>query len=632
MALFCPMTALAEDSLLERDVLPILARNCLGCHGGLVKEGGLDLRTLPAMLKGGESGPAIEKGAAARSELWKQIASDNMPAGDDREKLSPADKALIKRWIDDGLPTVSERQKDVDPLLTPGQVHKPLEVATAIDRHVESFLQASGLQAVGVCDDEAFLRRVTLDLSGHVPTAAEAVSFLDSKDQGKRQKLVETLLAKPDFGRQFGRTWREWICPPELPSNGNAGNQPYGQARAMGDWIGKKITAGDSWAQITREILTVQGKVGDHPQGIFYALVGRGGGTTADGSARAVARLFMGVQLQCARCHDDPYRDWAQSEHWGLAAFFGRSRGDFEKIEIGKGDSKKPGVIAIPGSAFKNQGQTIKAAFLRGAEYKVTRTDDLRPALADWLLTKENRFFSSSFVNRAWFYLFARGIVNPIDDFRDLNPPSHPGLMKMLSAEFAASNFDIKHLFRCLCNSRAYQRTSRLAPGGDARARSALTTAFGRMPMRLMTADVLYDSLKRAYGDDKLDLRTTIKDSTVGMAAPVGDAWLEFQRRFGINEEDATDFTHGVAQMLTMINHPRLHERSKSLDAHLKKNPQAEPDSVIEWLYLSTLSRRPTATESAEARAFVDKSTSRDVAFDGVLWMLVNRSEFLLIR
>ena len=622
----------AEESLLERDVLPILTKNCLGCHGGLKQEGGLDLRTMPSMLKGGESGPAIEKGHADRSELWKQIASDNMPSGDDREKLSAIDKGKIKAWIDAGMPTVSERQKDVDTLLSGPKRHEPKQVAEAVDQHIGGFLKAAGLKSVGLSDDAAFLRRVSLDLSGRVPTAEAAAKYLAAKAPDRRAKRIASLLGKPDFGKQFGRTWRDWICPPELPSGGNAGSQPYGQARALGDWIGKKLTEGGSWAEIAREILTVKGEIKKNPQVIFYALVGKNGKTTADGTSRAVASLFMGVQLQCARCHDDPYRDWSQREHWGLAAFFGRSQGDFNKIEIGKGASKKPGEISIPGSAFKNSGQTVKAAFLRGAEYEVKGTDDLRPPFADWLTARNNPFFARSLVNRVWFYLFARGIVNPIDDFRDLNPPSHPGLIKMLAGEFVASDFDVKHLFRCLCNSQAYQRTSRFAPGADQQTRSALTTAFGRMPMRLMAADVLFDSLKRAYGDEKLDLRTGITDSTVGMAAPVGDAWLEFQRRFGINENDATDFTHGVAQMLTMINHPRLQQRSKALDAFQKTAPDAGVDRTVEWLYLSTLSRRPSPEEASEAREFVEGAKDANKAYDGVLWMLVNRSEFLLIR
>jgi hypothetical protein len=233
-----------------------------------------------------------------------------------------------------------------------------------------------------------------------------------------------------------------------------------------------------------------------------------------------------------------------------------------------------------------------------------------------------------------WFYFFARGLVNPVDDFRELNPPSHPGLMKLLANEFSDSGFDVKHLIRCICNSQAYQRTSRVAAGTSDQTVAALTTGFSRMPLRVMTANVLYDSLKQAYGDPKLDLRGfDPKDGiTAGESSPVGDAYLEFLRRFGTNEEDATDFTHGIPQLLTMINHPRLLAGSKTLEAYLKANPKATPEQTVEWLYLGTLSRRPSADEQADAQKYLKKAGEPLKGHAGVLWMLVNRSEFLLVR
>lgn len=623
----------ADAPLLEHDVLPILTKNCMGCHGGLVKESGLDLRTLPAMIAGGDSGPAIEASHADRSELWKRIASDEMPSGDDREKLSAEDKAIIKAWIDAGLPTVSERQRNVDPLLSGDRKHQPLEVAGAVDRHIDAFLASSKLAPVARSDDSEFLRRLYLDLSGRVPTAEQAAGFLDGDDPDQREKLVDALLSAPEFGEQFGRTWRDWICPPELPSDMNGGKQPHQQARDFGKWLGEKFAAGESWDRITREILTVQGEIKKQPQVIFFGLVGQDGKATADGSARAAASLFMGVQLQCSRCHDDPFRDWSQREHWGLAAFFGRSQGDFKKIQVGKGVNKKPGEISIPNSAFKNSGTIVPAAFPGGDTFQAMNDDDLRKPFVDWLTRKDNPYFARAFANRLWFYLFSRGIVNPVDDFRELNPPSHPGLMKLLAGEFAASEFDIKHLFRCICNSQAYQRTSRIDARIDDQARSALTTAFGRMPLRVMTADMLYDSLKLAYGDPKLDLRGgTAQHNTSGESAAVGDPYLEFQRRFGTSEEDATDFTHGIAQMLTMINHPRLLSGSKATEEYLKKQPDASPDQVVDWLYLTTLSRRPVNEEAAAAVKYLSHVSDPVEAYDGILWMLVNNSEFILVR
>jgi len=622
-----PGNAIAQESLLERDVLPILTKQCLGCHGGLRQKGGLDLRTIPLMLKGGDSGPALKSGDANASEMWLRIAADEMPPGD--RKLSPAEKNHIKQWINQRLPTVAERQTNDDPLLPAGKKHSPSEVAAAIDQHLNKALAAANLKPVQRSDDAEFLRRAYIDLAGRVPIAEQAVAFLDSSETDKRAKLIDTLLATPQFGEQLGRTWRDWICPPELPSDGNGGAQPHKEAQNLGKWIGERFAAGDSWDRITREILTVDGEIKNKPQVIFFGLVGDGGKLTPDGSARAVAALFMGVQMQCAQCHDDPYRDWAQKDHWALAAFFSKINGGFNKVseDVAARNSTQ---ITIPKSAFKNSGTTVQAAFLGGKTFNLSKNEPLRPHFADWLTAKDNPYFARSFANRLWFYFFARGIVNPVDDFRELNPPTHPGLMKLLANEFVASGFDVKHLIRCLCNSEAYQRTSRVPAGMDEQTLAAVTAAYGRMPLRVMTADVLYDSLKLAYGDPKLDLRAIdAKDNTAGQSAPLADAYLEFLRRFGTNKEDATDFTHGIPQMLTMINHPRLLAGSKALENHRKTTPTPSAEQSVEWLYLSTLSRRPTNEEQEETMHYLQQSEN---SYIGVLWMLVNRSEYLLVR
>ncbi len=618
--------AKAQESLLERDVLPILTKNCLGCHGGLRQKGGLEMRTIPAMLKGGKAGPAVKVGDAHASEMWKRIANDDMPPGE--RKLTAAEKNHIKQWINNGLPTVAQRQKKDDPLLSAKDKHSPKQVAQAIDQHANNGLASAKLKAVPLSDDAEFLRRVYIDITGRVPTAEQALTFLDSKDADKRAKLIDDLLATPQFGEQLGRTWRDWICPPELPSDGNGGRQPHKEAQELGRWMGQRFAAGDSWGKITRDILTVDGEIKKHPQVIFFGLTGDGGRLTPDGSGRAVASLFMGVQLQCSQCHDDPYRDWAQKDHWALAAFFSKINGGFTKVSESTG---KNAAITIPKSAFKNTGMNVPAAFPGGKKFTPPNDGPLRVHLVDWLTARDNPFFARAFANRMWFYFFAHGIVDPVDDFRELNPPTHPGLMNLLANEFAASDFDVKHLIRCICNSDAYQRTTRVSKDMDEQTVAALTSAFGRMPMRIMTADQLYDSLKLAYGDPKLDLRAIDpKDgNTNGESAPVGDAYLEFLRRFGTNKDDTTDFTHGIPQMLTMINHPRLLSGSKALDSYRKANPKATPDQTVEWLYLSTLSRRPNAEERADAQRYLQRTSD---GFIGVLWALVNRSEYLLVR
>jgi hypothetical protein len=251
--------AAAADPLLERDVLPILAKQCMGCHGGLKKEGKLDLRTVAAMLKGGESGPAVKPGSIEQSILWKRISDDEMPEG--KNKLSAKEKSVLRQWISAGMPTLADRMgKQADPLLPAQKKYEPQQVAETIDRHINTTLASAKLKPAPRSDDAEFLRRVYLDLTGRVPTGQQAAAFLDDAHNDKRAKLIDTLLATPEFGEQFRRTWRDWICPPELPSDANGGKQPHREAQAFGKWLGERFAAGNSWDKIVREILTVEGK------------------------------------------------------------------------------------------------------------------------------------------------------------------------------------------------------------------------------------------------------------------------------------------------------------------------------------------------------------------------------------
>jgi hypothetical protein len=626
--LFC-VNSLFATPLFERDILPLFTKHCLVCHGGLKQKASLDMRTIPALLKGGESGAAVKPGHADVSKLWQLIANDEMPK--DGEKLSAEQKKLVHEWIAAGLPTVAQFQKVINPLLPAGNRHAPAQVAEAIDQHLDRALTAAKSKPTPPSNDSEFLRRIYLDLTGRVPTAAQATAFLDNSSKNKRETLIDALLNSPEFGEQFGRTWRDWVSPPELPSDPNTGKQPHKQTRDLGTWFGKRFMAGDSWDKIVREIITAEGDIIAKPQMIFYALTGEGGNATADGAARTVASLFMGAHLQCAQCHDDPYRTWSQRDYWGLSAFFGKTKADIRKIsdEPVKAGETKAGLITIPKTSFLNSGTEVRAAYLGETTLQPKNGVGLRSSLADWLTSKDNPYFARAFANRTWFYLLGRGIVHPVDDMRDLNPPSHPELLALLANEFTAANFDVRHLFRSICRSRAYQRTSRPPTGLDEAALADLTELFGRMPLRMMTAETLHDSLKLAYGNPKLDLRTSGLGNTNGESAAVGDANLEFQRRFCSNEEDPTDFTHGVPQMLTLLNHPNLLSGSKALEGFLKTNPA--PEKTVEWLYLSTLCRQPTPDELNDALNYIKKSKHPNTAYSGVLWMLVNRSEYLFI-
>ncbi len=527
-----------------------------------------------------------------------------------------------------------------------------------IDQQIQARLESLGLEAAPLCDEPDFLRRVYLDLTGRIPTAEQARSYLADNHPEKRRLLIDELLAREEYGDHFGRVWRDWIAPAELPSEGNGGNQPIKATQDLGYWFAGQFNAGRGWDQIVTDLLTVHGSLKDQPQGIYFSLVGDDlGQPQPAGIARNIGSLFLGVQLQCAECHDDPFKEWKQTDFWGMAAHFrhlgwkfsGRYFDNIDEFAPAansdkvKGNNKGKltlisdkaplGSITIPPSALKNAGDIVPAKLLQAAlDAETTQSAPLRPHFAAWLTARQNPYFARAAVNRMWGYFFARGILHPVDDFCTSNDPTHPELLQALTTEFAARDFNLRHLLRCLLNSQAYQRTSRIVSKASPAKETDLTTAFGRMPVRVMSADQLYESLRIALADPKLDLRNydERRARSFGESSPVADPYTEFTRLFVTNEEDPTDLTHGIPQYLALLNHPRLRSGGKQIEQ--LQRAKLEPAAAVETLYLGTLSRQPSDTERQEAVALLEKSSDQSRALAGILWMLVNRSDFLLIQ
>jgi hypothetical protein len=526
----------------------------------------------------------------------------------------------------------------------------------ALDRHVVDRLAELKIESGPSADEALFLRRVYLDVTGRIPSAAQARSFLDDTRPDKRRLLIDQLLASPEYGDHWGKVWRDWVAPAELPSEGNGGNQPIKATQDLGRWFAEQFNAGQGWDQIVTDLLTVRGELKQKPQAIYFSLVGNDRGEPEPaGIARNIGSLFLGVQLQCAECHDDPFKEWKQTDYWGLAASFrhlgwkfnGRYFDALDEIPYdeavqGKNNNnnnrnkwkfisdKAPlGSITIPPGALKNGGTIVPARFLQAVvSDSADQTPPLRPKFAEWLTSTDNPYFARAFVNRTWGYLFARGILHPIDDFCSSNDPTHPELLQELTTEFINHGHDIRHLLRCILNSQTYQRTSTAA----AQKPSAATTAFARMPVRVMSADQLYESLRLALADPKLDLRAydERRANSFGESSPVADPYTEFTRLFTTNEEDPADLTHGIPQYLALLNHPRLRNGGQVV-AQLQKM-KLEPAAAIEELYLGTLARKPNAEEAREGLALVSSTDDLQRGLSGLLWVLLNRSDFLLIQ
>ena len=630
-----PAVASAEPMVpaFEADILPILNSHCLQCHGGVHQKNGLDLRTLPAVLKGGKSGAAVVPGKPDESLLWKKLAKDEMPKTDN--KVSDANKKLIRDWIAAGAKGTEKKAETV----ATRPAKKPSEVAKFIDREIDAKLSAAKVPASPKADDAEFLRRASLDIAGKPPTTDKAAAFLADTSTNKREKLIDELLASEDYGRYFGERWVNVFYLTTV-------NQTPKPPEPFKEWLAKALNEGRAWDAITRDILTATGPLSDAPQGLFFYYNGDMNSQFAPKIlAGNVGQVYLGVQLQCAECHDHPFSAWKQTDFWSVAAFFGQSArmetvenkntpGVKERhIEEPKPGKKPPAplkeiAINIPNDGeARNGGKKVPAGFLDGTKLIADPTKSHRPPFAEWLTAKDNRMFARATANRFWAHFFGRGFVNPLNDFGDHNTPSHPALLDALADEFVASNFDVKHLIRCVCLSEAYQRTSRVAPGNE---KAEAETLFARMAPKVLTPEQVYDALCVALELSEIAPPPDPKKKPNPKAPPPPTPRAVFVAAFrGPGEADEpTELKLGVPHALKLMNENYYNTGGKVVDRVLAS--AKAPTDAVEQLFLAVLSRKPTADERQKFVTFVEKQKSPRDAYCRVVWVLLNSSEFML--
>jgi hypothetical protein len=505
----------------------------------------------------------------------------------------------------------------------------PLPVAAAIDREVDRRLAEADVPTSPQADDAEFLRRVTLDVTGHIPTLARTTAFLDSNDPDKRARLIDDLLSSPDYARHFATVWRNRM----VPLNPVKGKAPPDR---FGPWLAEQFQRNRGWDRIVSDLLTADGDIAKEPQTAFVMANSEDFRPRANLLTGSAARLFLGVQLRCAECHNHPFAPWKQADFWATAAFFGR-------LHINSKNKKGPpfilnedpdpdpasaqapaAAIVIPLTAGKAAGQVVRARYLGGTEPGLPAEGALRPAFADWVTSPENPYFARAAVNRMWAHFFGRGLVNPVDDLRDDNPPSHPALLDLLADEFRASGHDLKHLVRCLCNSRAYQRGSGALPANEKE-----RELFSRMAVKPLSAEAFYDSLAVVFAVDKSAPARNKKPDAGRLQAASPEAREEFVRFFRAQgDADGNGLQQGIPQFLRLLNGADLNAGSPLIDqlVHSKLGPEL----AVETLYLATLSRRPRPEEVELMSGYVSRRAEPEEGYAGVLWILVNSGEFVL--
>jgi hypothetical protein len=478
---------------------------------------------------------------------------------------------------------------------------------------VNERLQAEKFTPSDRADDTEFLRRAYLDIAGHIPTAEKAAAFLDSKDANKRAKLIDELLASPDYGRHMADIWQALLIHHESMNRAL-------DAEPMVGWLKDQFNLNTPWDKMVHEILTASGTVDKNPATLYYISQG-----TVDKMTDNATKVFLGVQLQCAQCHNHPFTSWKQTEYWGMAAFFmkvqatpnvqkaaknGESLGVSEVNQVKRGKNNP-----LPESA-----EILPPKFLGGDTPNVGN-GPLRPTLADWMTSAKNPYFSKAMVNRVWAQFMGRGLVNPVDDMHDGNAASHPQLLAELAEQFAANNFDVQFLIRAICNSDAYQRTSRPTSAN----KDASPQVYSRMAVKMMSGEQFVDSILQVVGTQ---LGAGAKEGKPGKGAardPRGNLVAFFG---GDETADVTEYQDGIPQVLRLMNSPALNRSPKLME--IVKSSKS-PEQAIEQIYLTTLSRRPTKEELTKRVSYVEKVGAKD-AYGDILWAVLNSTEFRVNR
>jgi hypothetical protein len=502
-----------------------------------------------------------------------------------------------------------------------------------IDKHVFAKLKTLRMNPSGLCTDAVFVRRAYLDAVGVPPTPDEARCFLADDRPDKRARLINELLQRPEFADVWALKWCDLLHVEEKTLDRKG-------VRLIHDWVRQSIDEGKPLNEFARELIAARGSTYANPPANYYRAL-----RDPFARAEATAQVFLGVRLQCAKCHNHPFEKWTQADYHSLAAFFVRvdyrvvenNRKDkFDKHEF---DGEQIVYEAREGeAAHPRTRETLRPLFLGAPTPEFAPDADRLQALADWVAAPDNPFFARAQANRVWYHLMGRGIVEPDDDFRASNPPANGPLLDALAADFAGHGFDLRRLVRTIMNSRTYQLSA--VPNETNRDDEA---KFAHALVRPLQAEQLLDALARATGAPPrfADFPAGLRSAQLPGLKPGPDRKAtdaeKFLTAFGKPErllsctcERSDDTT--LNQALQLITGPLLNKMLSEPDnrvGRLLSSGKSDGD-MIEELYYAALCRPPSARERAGALALVGKAKDRRQAFEDVLWGLVNAKEFLL--
>jgi hypothetical protein len=478
---------------------------------------------------------------------------------------------------------------------------------------VNEKLAALGLEASGPCTDAEFVRRAYLDVIGLLPRPEEARAFLWSQERDKRQRLIEALLSRPEYVDFWSLKWGDLL---------------RNSRRALGDkgmyafqrWLRTSVAENKGWDRIARELLLSEGSGYEIGPANYYRVA-----RTPEELAETTSQVFLGVRIQCARCHNHPFEKWTQNQYYQMAAFFAR-------VKAKEGERPEETEVYLAATGEVSHPKTRKSMAPTALDATPVPSDfqgDRREPLVDWLTSPENPFFAHILVNRIWRHFMGRGLVEPVDDLRATNPPSNAALFDWLAKDFVQHGYDLKHLIRTITQSQTYQRSAR-----PTAANVRDTRYYSHYPFKRLGAEQLLDALVAATGvPEKFE---GVPLGTRAEQLPDPNVSSYFLDVFGrparqITCECERSEEASLAQVLHLMNSAGMNDRLTSKRGRVAAllATDRSPRQIVDELYLATVSRFPSPEESRAGIQTLTDAQERQRASEDLLWALMNTREFL---
>ena len=501
----------------------------------------------------------------------------------------------------------------------PGFVWKPLPQHNYIDRLVDAKLERLKIQPSASTDEATFLRRVSLDLTGRLPSPESVRAFLADgrSSRVKRAAMIDTLIASPEYVDHWTVKWSDLL---------QSSRKYLGEKGAyeFQHWIREAIASNRPYDKVVRELLTARGSSYDNPAANYFRVT-----REAKPAMEKTTQVFLGVRMVCAQCHDHPFERWTQNQYYQMSAFFSAVgiRAGFEVGEEIVFDQRADYEMKHP-----RDGRVMKPQFMLASSHApVPDNAQRRDAFADWLTSRDNPFFAKAIANRMWSYFLGKGIIDPVDDIRASNPPSNPALLDALTKDFVGHDFDLRHLMRVIVSSRAYQASIETNEwnGND-------RDNFSHAIPRRLAAEELMDAVASAAGArpsfaevPENTRASQLVDPHIGregfldvFGRPARDSSCECERR--------SDFS--LPQALNLVNGKTISDAvadSKGRVAKLILSGKSDA-AIVDDLYLAALSRLPTVEERQRGVAYLS-NPARGSRVQDLLWALLNSKAFLYI-